>query len=165
MRNTTTTVVIAAGVVLAAVIVTRTPAQQEGGSVGGCCYPGGCADGQTQIECEAVGGTFFGDGVNCLQMVCNDRPTVVGIYGTTNQFTRAWSDGQVDVTVVDNNGCNGSVTLCTTVLLTGTCTTDINRDGDIGIQDFLTLLGGWGRASKTVECRGLGRRGYGAGTS
>ena len=25
-----------------------------------------------------------------------------------------------------------------------TCTTDINRDGDTGINDFLTLLGGWG---------------------
>ncbi len=30
------------------------------------------------------------------------------------------------------------------VILPGTCTTDINRDGDTGIQDFLTLLGGWG---------------------
>ena len=25
-----------------------------------------------------------------------------------------------------------------------TCPTDIDRDGDTGIQDFLTLLGGWG---------------------
>ncbi len=30
------------------------------------------------------------------------------------------------------------------VILPGTCTTDINRDGDTGIQNFLALLGGWG---------------------
>ena len=30
------------------------------------------------------------------------------------------------------------------VILPGTCPTDINRDGDTGITDFLTLLGGWG---------------------
>ncbi len=26
----------------------------------------------------------------------------------------------------------------------GTCPSDVNRDGDTGINDFLTLLGGWG---------------------
>ena len=25
-----------------------------------------------------------------------------------------------------------------------TCPTDIDRDGDTGVNDFLTLLGGWG---------------------
>ena len=149
MRNTTTTVVIAAGLVLAAVIVSRTPAQQEDGPGGICCLPTGICDTATQTDCLAAGGSFLGQIGGCADVICatydvTPQPTVTGIYGTTNQFTRAWSDGQVDVTVVDNNGCNGSVTLCTTVLLTGTCTTDINRDGDTGIQDFLALLGGWG---------------------
>jgi len=31
-----------------------------------------------------------------------------------------------------------------TVLIPGTCPTDVNRDGDTGINDFLALLGGWG---------------------
>ncbi len=30
------------------------------------------------------------------------------------------------------------------VIIPGTCTTDIDRNGDTGINDFLTLLGGWG---------------------
>ena len=36
-------------------------------------------------------------------------------------------------------GCGSPV-----VLIPGTCPTDIDRDGDTGIKDFLTLLGGWG---------------------
>ena len=26
----------------------------------------------------------------------------------------------------------------------GTCPSDVNNDGTVGINDFLTLLGGWG---------------------
>ena len=70
---------------------------------------------------------------------------------TTSQFfngfniIRAWSDGQVDFTLftLGPDNCDATA-VCSTVLITGTCTTDIDRDGDTGISDFLTLLGGWG---------------------
>jgi len=26
----------------------------------------------------------------------------------------------------------------------GTCPSDVNNDGNVGINDFMTLLGGWG---------------------
>ena len=39
--------------------------------------------------------------------------------------------------------CDWSLNPCPVIVMVpGTCTTDINRDGDTGIQDFLTLLGG-----------------------
>ena len=162
MRNSTTTVVIAAGLVLAAVIVTRTPGQQygEGGTNGACCLPaGGCAD-MTETSCTNNGGTFLGDLSFCVSSACVGQlppPTVTSISTegfvegfTMNVFvTRAWSDGQVDVIrygMGTNPGsCDQSLNPCPPVtIVMGTCTTDINRDGDTGIQDFLTLLGGWG---------------------
>ncbi len=66
-------------------------------------------------------------------------------------MVRFWSDGQVDATRVfsnreSNNCTNDPPTVCDgpTVLIAGTCPTDVDRDGDTGINDFLTLLGGWG---------------------
>ncbi len=150
MRNTTTTVVIAAGAVLAAVIVTRTPAQQEVEGSGACCLPNGfCFSAGSDASCQSVGGTWspgiLCDYVNCIQEL---PPTVVGI--TVNpdaqpRLYRAWSDGQVDVThITYNTNCGSPVEACTVVVLPGTCPSDVNRDGDTGIQDFLALLGGWG---------------------
>ena len=151
MRNTTTTVMIAAGAVLAAVIVSRTPAQVEFPLGAGCypdqgatCYVLGNATTNPR-DCATQGGTYLGDGTTCAE--CQPtRPTVVSVAATrhvaSNQQAvyRVWSDGQVDV-IVHGTGCD-PVTPC--VLVSGTCPTDINRDGDTGIQDFLTLLGGWG---------------------
>ena len=168
MRNTTTTVVIAAaGLVLAAVIVTRTPGQQAyGGANGACCLPtGGCLP-ETETGCATMGGTFLGDTTSCAGSTCPSAPTVVagavafpalarGGNATVDSEVaialRFWSDGQVDATRVFSQrvagSCGGTpATVCDgpTVLLTGTCPTDVDRDGDTGINDFLTLLGGWG---------------------
>ena len=153
MRNTTTTVVIAAGVVLAAVIVTRTPAQQEDGPGGICCLPTGVCDTATQTDCLAAGGSFLGQIGGCGGVICatydvTPQPTVTGVTvlrlgSDNNRLYRAWSDGQIDVILHnDDNPCPGPSQVC--LLLPGTCPTDINRDGDTGINDFLTLLGGWG---------------------
>ena len=58
---------------------------------------------------------------------------------------RTWSDGQIDSTWLEHRSqCEINVPPCDVVILPGTCPTDIDRDGDTGIQDFLTLLGGWG---------------------
>ncbi len=63
---------------------------------------------------------------------------------------RTWSDGQVDSLFVHfdgeqgDNACNVIDTCGPLVLIPGTCPTDIDRNGDTDIQDFLTLLGGWG---------------------
>ncbi len=59
----------------------------------------------------------------------------------------AASDGQ-DVTGVEfllTAGCDLDPSFtCTVVILPGSCPTDVNRDGDTGINDFLSLLGAWG---------------------
>ena len=148
--------VIAAGAVLAAAIVTRTPAQQEyGGRDGACCYPNGSCSQRFESECDAEGGTWHGAGVACQQIACfpNLPPTVVGVSvmedlsGTLFQYRvfRVWSDGQIDQTWVQfANNCEFDGPICNGVLLAGTCPTDVDRDGDTGINDFLTLLGGWG---------------------
>ena len=166
MRNTTTTVVIAAAAVLAAVIVTRTPGQAFGGINGACCQPTGGCYAATETSCINEGGTFLGDNTTCAGSTCPSAPTVVagavafpalarGGNATVDSEVaialRFWSDGQVDATRVYSQRIEGScggtpATVCDgpTVLLAGTCPTDVDRDGDTGINDFLTLLGGWG---------------------
>ena len=160
MRNTTTTVVIATGLVLAAVIVTRTPAQQSVGAGTACCLPNGGCEVIVPVDCTALGGTpNLGGAPNCSFIVCPPVPTVVSvstegvIINSGNSMmvfvTRAWSDGQVDVSrytmATAPTVCDQSLNPCPPVpIVFGTCPTDINRDGDTGIQDFLTLLGGWG---------------------
>ena len=126
MRNTTTTVVIAAGAVLAAVIVTRTPAQQEYGPVG---PP---PPGPTVVS----------------MTVSKDTLGAINAIGEYRIF-RAWSDGHVDMTYASfqtgaPEQCDPPTQCGPTVVLQGTCPTDIDRDGDTGIIDFLTLLAGWG---------------------
>ncbi len=159
MRNTTTTVVIAAAAVLAAVIVTRTPAQPAALGGGACCYPAGCAQITGPAEsCLGTGGVFLSNGI-CADCPPPPGPTVIGTSVTAGTTTsgqdkryrifRTWSDGQVDSTLVQFEVTSNCVVLTDpgcgpVVLLPGTCPTDINRDGDTGINDFLTLLGGWG---------------------
>jgi len=64
---------------------------------------------------------------------------------------RFWSDGAVDSTRVLSelayDACSGAVpTLCDgpTTLIPGTCQSDITRDGEADVQDFLWLIGEWG---------------------
>ena len=166
MRNTTTTVVIAAGLVLAAVVVTRTPGQQQAAGVNGaCCLPTGGCLAQTPEACAVLGGAYLGDATTCAGSTCPSvaSPTVVAtsvtistsVSGTDRRYRifRTWSDGQVDMSWMefqsstDAGACvvaSNPAPCGPVVLIPGTCTTDINRDGDTGIQDFLALLGGWG---------------------
>ncbi len=162
MNKTTTVGVIAVGAVLA-VIVTRTPAQVEYGD-GACCLPNGTCAVLQANECAALGGSFLFGG-NCAAAVCQpcappDPPTVVSMsvskdifpensFNRTFRIFRAWSDGQVDHIRVgfgfEPGACDTVGTICAPIILIpGSCPTDINRDGDTGIQDFLTVLGLWG---------------------
>ncbi len=148
--------VIAAGAVLAAVIVTRTTAQVES-APGACCWPNGACFIESISVCAAVGGVFGGDSTDCASFACpTPPPTVTGIAvvphidvngdpTSTTKVFRAWSDGATDVTFVSSNAC-GPPGVCggPNQVIPGTCPTDVNRDGDTGIADFLTLLGGWG---------------------
>ena len=145
--NKTTTVVIAAGAVLAAVIVTRTPGQQEyAGQPGACCMPEGYCKWTAPETCDASGGVFQGIGITCDMTGCPPVPTVAAVTMTGDWILRAWSDGQVDFTLPDLSAgpCTALPVCGPVIMITGTCPTDINRDGDTGINDFLTLLGGWG---------------------
>ena len=66
----------------------------------------------------------------------------------TGQLVRFWSDGAIDTTPVYldpfQGVCEAGIVCDTIPLVPGTCITDIDRNGDTGINDFLTLLGGWG---------------------
>ncbi len=147
MRSTTT-VVIAAAAVLAAVIVTRTPGQQEGIDAA-CCLPSGDCLFINETQCANNFGVYH-PGMTCPQVNCTPtvQPTVVGVSilrrgVNDNLVYRAWSDGQVDLILTDDGiPCPTAQPPC--VIIPGTCPTDVDRDGDTGINDFLTLLGGWG---------------------
>ena len=150
--------VIAAGAVLAAVIVTRTPAQQATG-VGVCCYAGGyCELVQGDLQaCLDSGSIYIPTGESCDDCPPPPGPTVVGV-SMTQAFSgdlgvdkwrvvRAWSDGQTDITWIEfvtTQTCAIQSTCGPQTIISGTCPTDVDRDGDTGINDFLTLLGGWG---------------------
>ncbi len=144
------------GALLAAVVVTRTPAQQEGITDAACCLPDGACLFINESQCANNFGVYHA-GLTCQQVNCIalTPPTVVGI--TTSLVTgghrifRQWSDGQTDVTFVSYESntdpaiaCNIDAFCGPAVLIPGTCPTDVDRNGDTGITDFLTLLGGWG---------------------
>jgi hypothetical protein len=94
-------------------------------------------------DCTAIGGMLL-SGLPCES--CPTIPTVVGISVSapngTQQVYRVWSDGQVDFFNHSPPNCSGGNLPC--VLVEGSCTTDVDRDGDTGINDFLSLLGNWG---------------------
>jgi hypothetical protein len=103
--------------------------------------------------CEATyGGVWLGDSTICAQCPL-PPPTVVSVsmgkwldeVAGKYQIVRAWSDGHLDAFSFEIDTSCGITDLCgPVVIVTGTCTTDIDRNGDTGINDFLTLLGGWG---------------------
>ena len=71
--------------------------------------------------------------------------SVSSAFDTVSNFVnvyRLWSDGQLDMTRHIAGSCVDVQGPC--VMVPGTCPTDIDRNGDTGINDFLTLLGGWG---------------------
>ncbi len=58
---------------------------------------------------------------------------------------RGWSDGAVDVTSMDwDFGCSPEASCIATPLIPGSCTADANRNGEVEINDLLTMLGQWG---------------------
>ena len=124
---------------LVGVAVTRTPGQQSERVVGACCLPNGdCALVSNEAECiDVYGGTWSGL-PQCVG--CPTVPTVVGIAFGNGVAYRVWSDGQVD-RIQEIFGCDPAV-VCT--IVPGTCPTDIDGDGMIGITDFLELLANWG---------------------
>ena len=125
---------------------------------GATCYVLGNAT-TNPHDCAIQGGTYLGDGTTCDECT-PPPPTVVATSVTTTSVStsgdgkfyriwRTWSDGQLDMTFVSfftATQCDpGGAAQCgPIIMITGTCPTDVNRDGDTGIQDFLTLLGGWG---------------------
>ncbi len=53
-----------------------TAVESVGSSTGACCQTGGaCADGETALDCAAVGGTYQGDGSTCAMVSCPPPPT------------------------------------------------------------------------------------------
>lgn len=81
------------------------------------------------------------------------QPTVVDgfafLYGGAREVYRFWSDGTVDYTVKDFSclpdcSCNPA-TLCGPIpIITGACTADVTRNGEVEVTDFLEVLGQWG---------------------
>ena len=136
---------------LFAIFASQTHAQPES-LAGACCWSvGSCFPAATASQCVAAGGFYNGDGTNCSDVVCPTPPPTVVAMSTVeldpgaHYVYRAWSDGQVDYMRTSYDGACINVGGCgLLVLIPGTCTTDVNRDGDTGILDFLTLLGGWG---------------------
>ncbi len=92
------------------------------------------------------------------QVVAGPGLTATGLFirtlapQRTNIF-RLWSDGSIDVTVIDLQDpqpptCQVTEYLCGPVQIIGPggalCTGDFNGSGDVGTADLLKLLGNWG---------------------
>ncbi len=81
-----------------------------------------------------------------------DLPTVVSIttlIGPERTY-RQWSDGRLDVVTWNSApDCGGQpVISCITQMLPGTTTfADVDRDGTVGITDFLAVLAAWDSGS------------------
>ena len=150
--RTTTILFVAIGLVLVGVAVTRTPGQQVVGD-GACCFPTGCMETTDPFSCLSNGGTYLA-GQSCASCPPPPGPTVVGVSAVTTgtqglyfRILRTWSDGHTDmsfVRVAAITQCNITSSCGPVVIIPGTCPTDVDRNGDTGINDFLTLLGGWG---------------------
>ena len=143
-QRTVIMMLVVAGTLFLAGLATRSPAQQPIGANGACCLPTGGCSAETPEACNVLGGTFLGDFTTCAGSVGPSvaLPTVVGVSLESNSIIRVWSDGQTDRLSFNRAVVCDPATVC--VLLAGTCPTDIDRNGDTGINDFLALLGGWG---------------------
>ncbi len=66
-----------------------------------------------------------------------------GIFTTMYRF---WSDGVVDATSLNTFTCNPNVTCGPNAFMGPLCAgrADVDRDGEVGINDFLEVLGQWG---------------------
>ena len=63
----------------------------------------------------------------------------------TYAIVRLWSDGSVDYTDAGNGACaEPSVCAGPTQIIPGTCTADVNHNGEVEVNDLITLLGEWG---------------------
>ena len=73
---------------------------------------------------------------------------VLSIGSNNYQFTRFWSDGQVDLSVALIQGggtCNILEPPCgPVVVIPGTCPGDITHDGAVATADLLGVLETWG---------------------
>ena len=58
-------------------------------------------------------------------------------------FTSA-EDGSVDFTELTGSHCDKSINCGPADMLPGTCTADANHNGEVEVNDFLTLLSEWG---------------------
>ena len=86
-------------------------------------------------------------------VVAGSATQEVGTDGTgldQHRVFRFWSDGAVDTTLVDFDGqpphCDIDSTCYRQVLL-GSCQSDINRNAEVEVTDFLQLIGEWGPCS------------------
>ena len=86
-----------------------------------------------------------------------DLPTVVSISeGTANTNStsfrviyRQWSDGRLDaVRFMTAGTCGGPAVICVIQYLPGMTTyADVDRDGVVGVTDFLAVLAAWDSGS------------------
>ena len=141
---------------------TATPApQEEGPPTGACCVPSGnCLDNRTADECAALGGTYAGNASNCGPSVfCPPPPTVVSVTvgkdttstSTSYRIIRAWSDGDVDMTLVTfgpgpKTVCEVQSTCGPVSIIPLPCPEDITADGNVDVLDVIELLLAFGTA-------------------
>lgn len=144
--------------VLLALNLMRAPATAAGAS-GACCWPNGDCVPMTPDGCASVNGTYQGDSTNCAAFNCIPvkPPTLIALsatqafenaYGSaTWRVFRGWSDGTVDHTCVGFNGqasCQVTSIEGPTPIVSAACTADANRNGEVEINDLLTMLSQWG---------------------
>ena len=109
---------------------------EGGGLFGACCLPDGtCIGFVTSLDCESFfSGVYQGGGTNCGPFGC----------GACCLPDECLSPVSTDVCVNDLGGeYQGQATNCE-CQSPPACLGDVNFDGEIGIEEFLYVIGNWG---------------------
>ncbi len=109
--------------------------QPEEGTVGACCLPGsGCVDFNLPTGCALSGGFYQGDGTFCGTGGC-------GACCTPDECRSNVSAGHCVNGLGGEYQGQASNCECSSP---PACLGDVNDDGEIGIEEFLYVIGNWG---------------------
>ncbi|MHC5114854.1 MAG: GEVED domain-containing protein [Planctomycetota bacterium] len=107
---------------------------------GACCLTDGTCELASQVDCDAMGGSFLGIGSSCSPDPCAP-PDPTGACCAT--------DGTCSVATADDCAASGGTyqgddTPCEASTCALPCPEDLDGSGDVGFGDILSIISAWG---------------------